>query len=214
MFGNRNFKLMTRFVFTNSNALLAGKLLEKSIVVNLWAVEQVFRSSFHSFLSKRICIGAIQTDKVVKVAKKCAVERNNSGTWICGVNSRLDVINSGTCAFSSVVSARRIGEISEPAKSFSDPLEHLDIVPLWKSHYSIVDDLLNSVKGGGKLDVLWLGQSAKYWWKLTRVSERELGNLNFSASERARARWLQIFGERARWLAWSRSRADLGSRAK
>ena len=42
-----------------------------------------------------------------------------------------------------------------------------------------------------------LTQSAKYWWKLTRASERELGNLNFSASERARARWLQIFGERA-----------------
>jgi hypothetical protein len=37
-------------------------------------------------------------------------------------------------------------------------------------------------------------QSAKYWQKFPRVSERELEDLNFSASERARARQLRIFG--------------------
>ena len=125
MFGNRNFKLITGFVFPNLDLLLAGKLLEKSNEVNLWAVEQVFRSSFHFFPSIRIFIRATETDKVVEVAKKCAMKRNNGRTWICGVNSRLDVIDSGACAFSSVVSARRIGEIGEPAKSLSDPLERL-----------------------------------------------------------------------------------------
>ena len=35
MFGKRNFKLMKGFLFPKLNALLAGKLLEKSIVVNL-----------------------------------------------------------------------------------------------------------------------------------------------------------------------------------
>jgi hypothetical protein len=39
--------------------------------------------------------------------------------------------------------------------------------------------------------------SAKYWQKFPRASERELDDLNFSASERARAWQLLIFGERA-----------------
>ena len=40
-------------------------------------------------------------------------------------------------------------------------------------------------------------QSAKYWQKFPRASERELAYLDFSASERARAGLFQIFGERA-----------------